>query len=83
MSSHTRATGSLRWVGVSHRTLMAWRLLSAIMLLVMGGIHLYLVFDGVGGSLGVLFVLMRWLARSCWQSISCCFCALSGLWQRG
>ena len=57
MSSHTRATGSLRWVGVSHRTLMAWRLLSAIMLLVMGGIHLYLVFDGVGGSLGVLFVL--------------------------
>ena len=27
-------------VGVSHRTLMAWRLLSAIMLLVMGGIHL-------------------------------------------
>ena len=57
MSSHTRATGSLRWVGVSHRTLMAWRLLSAIMLLVMGGIHLYLVFNGVGGSLGVLFVL--------------------------
>ncbi len=57
MSSHTRATGSLRWVGVSRRTLMAWRLLSAIMLLVMGGIHLYLVFDGVGGSLGVLFVL--------------------------
>ena len=57
MSSHTRATGSLPWVGVSHRTLMAWRLLSAIMLLVMGGIHLYLVFDGVGGSLGVLFVL--------------------------
>ena len=33
MSSHTRATGSLRWGGVSHRTLMAWRLLSAIMLL--------------------------------------------------
>src|SRR5262245_6831337 len=57
MSSHTRATGSLRWVGVSHRTLMAWRLLSAIMLLVMGGIHLYLVFDGVGGLLGKLFVL--------------------------
>src|SRR6476659_11286175 len=57
MSSHTRATGSLRWVGVSHRTLMAWRLLSAIMLLVMGAIHLYLVFDGVGGLLGVLLVL--------------------------
>src|SRR5262245_52392067 len=57
MSSHTRATGSLRRVGVSHRTLMAWQLLSAIMLLVMGGIHLYLVFDGVGGLLGELFVL--------------------------
>ena len=36
---------------------MAWRLLSAILLLAMGGIHLYLVFYGVGGSLGVLFVL--------------------------
>jgi hypothetical protein len=52
MSSQTRATG-----GVSPRTLMAWRLLSAIMLLVMGGIHLYLVFYGVGGTLGALFVL--------------------------
>ena len=29
---------------------MAWRLLSAITLLVMGVIHLYLVFYGVGGS---------------------------------
>ena len=27
------------------------------MLLVMGGIHLYLVFDGVGGLLGQLFVV--------------------------
>jgi hypothetical protein len=36
---------------------MAWRLLSAIMLLLMGGIHLYLVFNGVGGSLGASFVL--------------------------
>ena len=57
MSSHIRATRSLRWAGVSHRTLMSWRLLSAIMLLAMGGIHLYLVFYGVGGTLGVLFVL--------------------------
>ncbi len=57
MSSQPRATGSLRWVGVSHRTLMVWRLLSVIMLLVMGGIHLYLVFDGVGGLPGKLFVL--------------------------
>ena len=36
---------------------MAWRILSAVALLVMGGIHLFLVFDGVGGVLGVLFVL--------------------------
>jgi hypothetical protein len=36
---------------------MAWRLLSVIMLLLMGGIHLYLVLDGVGGTLGTLFVL--------------------------
>jgi hypothetical protein len=57
MSSQPPATDSLRWFGVSHRTLMAWRLLSAIMLLVMGGIHLYLVFYGVGGLLGALFVL--------------------------
>jgi hypothetical protein len=57
MSAQPQATGSFRWVGISHRTLMAWRLLSAIMLLVMGGIHLYLVFDGVGGLLGTLFVL--------------------------
>ena len=57
MSSQPRAAGSLRRVGVSHRTLMAWRLLSAIMLLVMGGIHLYLVFYGVGGLLGGLFVV--------------------------
>jgi hypothetical protein len=34
-----------------------WRVLSALALLAMGGIHLYLVFDGVGGLLGVLFVL--------------------------
>jgi hypothetical protein len=57
MSSHPPATGSLPWLGVTQRTLMAWRLLSAIVLLVMGGIHLYLVFHGVGGLLGKLFVL--------------------------
>lgn len=50
-------TSSRQWVGVSHRALMAWRQLSAIMLLAMGGIHLYLVFKGVGGLLGKLFVL--------------------------
>ena len=34
-----------------------WQLLGALFLLVMGGIHLFLVFDGVGGSLGAMFVL--------------------------
>ncbi|TDP92822.1 hypothetical protein [Labedaea rhizosphaerae] len=34
-----------------------WRGLSALALLLMAAIHLYLVFDGVGGVLGVLFVL--------------------------
>jgi hypothetical protein len=33
------------------------RILSAIVLLAIGGIHLFLVFDGVGGVLGVLFIL--------------------------
>jgi hypothetical protein len=53
----SQATGSLRSVSVSDRAVMTWRLLSALVLLAMGGIHLYLVFDGVGGTLGVLFVL--------------------------
>src|SRR5215469_634541 len=57
MSSQTPATGSLHWLGVSQRTLMAWRLLSTVMLLAMGAIHLYLVFHGVGGLLGKLFIL--------------------------
>ncbi|WP_431279230.1 hypothetical protein [Leifsonia poae] len=33
------------------------RILSAIVLLAIAGIHLFLVFDGVGGLLGVLFIL--------------------------
>lgn len=38
---------------------MVWlaRILSAIVLLVVGGIHLYLVFDWADGWLGVMFVL--------------------------
>jgi len=36
---------------------MVWQILSAILLLGMGGIHVYLVFYGVGGPLGTLFVL--------------------------
>jgi hypothetical protein len=33
------------------------RILSSIVLAAIGGIHLFLVFDGVGGILGVFFVL--------------------------
>lgn len=39
------------------RALSAWRALSALALLAMGGIHLYLRFNGSGGLIGVLFVL--------------------------
>ena len=39
------------------RSPMLWRVLSALLLLTMGGIHLYLVLTGFGGLLGVLFVL--------------------------
>lgn len=39
------------------RSLIIWRMLSALFLLAMGGIHLYLVFNGTGGLLGRLFVL--------------------------
>jgi hypothetical protein len=44
----TETTGRALWI---------MRILSAITLLVVGGIHLFLVFDGVGGILGVMFVL--------------------------
>lgn len=37
--------------------LRVMRILSAIVLIAAGGIHLFLVFDGTGGVLGVLFVL--------------------------
>jgi hypothetical protein len=39
------------------RSARAWQALSALFLLAMAGIHLYLVLDGVGGTLGKLFVL--------------------------
>ena len=39
------------------RSLMAWQVLSALFLLAMGGIHLYLALNGVSGALGVLFIL--------------------------
>ena len=46
---HARQSGLL--------TPILWRVLSAMALLAMGGIHLYLVLDGVSGLLGVLFAL--------------------------
>lgn len=39
------------------RGLWVLRILSAVLLLATGGIHLYLVFNGVGGILGIAFVL--------------------------
>ncbi|MDN5747113.1 MAG: hypothetical protein L0H64_01055 [Pseudonocardia sp.] len=39
------------------RSPIAWQVLSALFLLAMGGIHLYLRFQGAGGLIGVLFVL--------------------------
>jgi hypothetical protein len=57
MSSEPWAAGSRQSVIASQHSLMVWQLLSAILLLFMGGIHLYLVVNGVGGLLGLLFVL--------------------------
>jgi hypothetical protein len=39
------------------RRLVVWQVVAALLLLAMGGIHLYLALSGVGGVLGVLFVL--------------------------
>ena len=52
----SQAASSRSFAG-GRRALMVWQIVSAILLLVMGGIHLYLVFYGVGGLLGKLFVL--------------------------
>lgn len=41
----------------NQRVLWTMRILSAISLVLAGGIHLYLVFTGTGGILGVMFVL--------------------------
>lgn len=38
-------------------SLLVLRILSALILLAIAGIHLFLIFDGVGGLLGVMFVL--------------------------
>jgi hypothetical protein len=47
----------MNMTGTNQTVLWVMRILSAIILLAIGGIHLYLVFNGVGGVLGVLFVL--------------------------
>ena len=47
----------MNMTGTNQAVLWVLRILSAIVLLAIGGIHLFLVFDGVGGVLGVLFVL--------------------------
>lgn len=48
----------MNMTGNDNRTVLTvMRVLSAIVLLAVAGIHLFLVFDGVGGLLGVLFVL--------------------------
>ncbi|WP_235508155.1 hypothetical protein [Agromyces sp. Soil535] len=47
----------MNMTGNNRVVLWVMRILSAIVLLAVGGIHLFLVFDGVGGVLGVLFVL--------------------------
>jgi hypothetical protein len=59
MSSELRGGGSgaAGTTAGGQRSLPAWRALSVVFLLAMGGIHLYLVFHGVGGVLGMLFVL--------------------------
>lgn len=43
--------------GTTQRALWVLRILSAVLLLAAGAIHLYLVFNGVGGFLGVMFTL--------------------------
>jgi hypothetical protein len=58
MSTMDTSHGSYAHAGSSGlRSPIIWRVLSALTLLAMGAIHLYLVFDGVGGVLGVTFVL--------------------------
>jgi hypothetical protein len=54
------ARGTARAGGAGHGgqpSPIVWQALSALLLLAMGGIHLYLVLNGVGGVLGMLFVL--------------------------
>lgn len=61
MAQHSQGAAWRRSVSADRttgrRALFGWRVLSAVALLAMGGIHLYLRFNGSGGLIGVLFVL--------------------------
>ena len=54
MATHRRAGGAGHG---AQRSARPWRVLSALFLLAMGAIHLYLVFQWASGLIGVLFVL--------------------------
>jgi hypothetical protein len=56
MGSFERKAGG-QMTESSRRALWVMRILSAVSLLAAGAIHLYLVFNGVGGILGVAFTL--------------------------
>jgi hypothetical protein len=53
----TQNTGTRQTALVATPIIRVFRILSAIVLFAIAGIHLFLVFDGVGGLLGVLFIL--------------------------
>jgi hypothetical protein len=53
----TLNTGTRQTALVATPIIRVFRILSAIVLFAIAGIHLFLVFDGVGGLLGVLFIL--------------------------
>lgn len=54
---HRAGSSPAAAIGGRWRPLMAWQVVSALFLLAMGGIHLFLVFSGTGGVLGTLFVV--------------------------
>lgn len=53
----TQNTGTRQAQVMATPIIRVFRILSAIVLFAIAGIHLFLVFDGVGGLLGVLFIL--------------------------
>jgi uncharacterized membrane protein YccC len=55
MTRHSQVDGTI--AGREAQRLRVWQALSAAALLVMGGIHVFLVLQGFGGLLGTLFVL--------------------------